>query len=270
MQTLESYVRQIVKQLGLDNKIRPAVGVTGVIETDVCCMNGVKVSVQFSKFGNSDGIRVEVDFALPEDGVLANTYIEYCGKADKLPQNEEGRFFCGPKYPSYAAGLLKKHTTVYSPWNNRYFVVESMYYKWDEANDAVANVIRLAKPFIAHLCDLQKLRYWKTDDNEVIKKAREIVANADFIEEDVDREERAHWLRDRNSFVRGWFYPLNDRERGTFDTLWPSSVDYAAKTMGEEGSFEYAVSCLVLVDSELIAKARNACRIRKKTMKVRY
>ena len=100
MQTLESYVKQILEQLGLNNKIKVSVGTTGIIETEVCNIHGAEVSVQFTRFANNEGIRVEVDFKLPDNGVLANTYIEHCGKVEKLPQNEEDRFFCGPKYPS--------------------------------------------------------------------------------------------------------------------------------------------------------------------------
>lgn len=267
---MQKHVQKIIAALGLKNEIIPSSGISGVVKTDTYTLNGVEVSVCFTKFGNSDNIRVEVELHLPEDGVLADTYIKYVGNKQKLPTNHEGRFYAGPKYPDWANSLLKKKTDVYSPWNNHYMVIESMYYNTAETDDAVDNVIRLAKPFIQNLSALSTLRYWKTDDKEVIEKANEIILNADFYESDIDRETKSHYMRDRNSFIKGWFNPFNNNGRGTFDTLWPSSLDYAAKAMGNEGSFEYAVACIVLENKDLIAKARKACVIRKEIQKVLY
>jgi hypothetical protein len=253
-----------MNQLFVNNALRvlSSLGIIGMVDYDHCISNqvvtkpetvhGIKVNVELTEFANCKELRCEVLLTLPETGSLANVFIDYVTGKEKLK-----------KYDGYFG--IDKRTVAYSPWNNNYLVIRTEKYPTSELDKAIDSLITLSKKFFNHLGEYASLRRWSTNDPEVIAKAKEIIANADFHETDVDREERAHWLVDRNSFVRGWFNPFNDHEHGTFDTLWPSSVDYAAKTMGNEGTFEYAVSCLVLVDPEYIAKAREACIIRKET-----
>lgn len=226
---------------------------------------GTTVKARFTAYGNG-GYGVEVTFHLPEDGVLAQTFMDHCASLEKIPKNHSHNYSCGPRYRDWGEELHGSNTEAYSPWNDRYLVVESKHYPDDRVDEAVTNCITLAKQFFRHLEDLPKLRYWNPDDAEVVARAKKIVAEADLHETDVDREERAHHIADRKSFFRGWFYPFNDRGRGTFDTLWPSSVDYAASGMGIKGSFEYAVASRLLEDTAFIAKAREACCIRKETV----
>lgn len=232
-------------------------------------VHGSTVNVKFTVYGNG-GYAAEVTMSLPEDGVLANTFMDHCAAIEKTPKNHGHRYCHGPRWRDWITELRGYKTEAYSPWNNRYLVVESKGYPDDRVDEAVTNVVALARQFFDHLEDLPKLRYWNEDDAEVVAKAKEIAGNADLHETDCDREERAHWLRDRNSFFCGWFYPFNDRGRGTFDVLWPSSVDYAASNMGIKGSFEYAVGSRLLVDPGFIAKARKACCIRKETVEITY
>ena len=234
-------------------------------ETRPIDVHGTKVSAQVVIYEDG-GCRVEVHFELPETACEANTYIDYCIKQEKIPRNEYGRPFAGNK----ARKALHKHTEAYSPWNNKFFVVDSMYYEAGEFDEAVQNAIALATPFVKCLSDVASLRYWTVKDAEVIKKAKEIIENAELEETDCDREEKAHYMRDTKSFFHGWFYPFNDRGNGTFDTLWPSSVDYAAGAMGNKGEFNFAVASILLEDETFIAKARKACRIRKQTITVEY
>lgn len=265
----ENYAIKIMNRLGLETNLVKDQFVSNVAETEPCIVNGVTIRTHIAIYDDAS-VRVEVKFQLPETAVLAEEYIEHVGKAEKLRKNKSGRYSTGPEYRDWSSSLLKKDTDVYSPWNNHYFCVDSNYYSAEEIDEAVNNAIELAKPFVNHLQDIQKLRYWKSTDEEVIAKAKEIIANADIHETDIDREYKAHYLCDRNSFIHGWFYPFNDRGKGTFDTLWPSSLDYAAKNMGNEGTFEYAVACIILEDKEYIAKARKACIIRKETTKEIY
>lgn len=235
-------------------------------ETNEVDLYGTKVRAEVTCYENG-GCRVEVDFQLPDDACMAETYIDHCVALERIPVGGwNSRPYAGRK----TNGPSEKHTEVYSPWNNRYFCVDSMYYKTDEFDEAVENAITLAKPFVKHLADVAALRYWNPDDAEVIAKAKEIIRNANFCDEDTDREYRSHWLVDRNSFFKGWFFPFYNGGRGSFDTCWPSSVDYAASNMGIKGSFEYAVSCVLLEDSEYISKARRACHIREETRTYRY
>ena len=228
-------------------------------ETKGVDMHGTKVSARVTRYGDG-GCRVEVHFELPEDACMAETYIEHCVKREGIPV---GGWSHRPYAGRRADRPSEKHTEVYSPWNNRFFCVDSMYYGDDEFDEAVDNAITLAKPLVRHLADVPSIRFWTTEDAEVIAKAKEIVAGADLHETDCDREEQSHWLADRNSFFKGWFFPFRDNGRGTFDILWPSSIERAA--IGIEGSFEYAVSCILLQDPEYIRKARMACVIRKET-----
>ena len=267
-QNLEKHAVRIARALGLPEQIVEH-RISNQVETESTTIHRTSIRVKVTQY-ESDSFQAEVLLSLPEDGVLAQPFMDACAELEKIPKNHSHEYCHGPRYRDYASELLQKTTHALSPWNNHYLIVESRYYPVSEAEEAVDNVIALAKQFIAHLDLLQKLRYWKTTDKEVIEKAKEIVANADLYETDCDREERAHWLRDRNSFIKGWFMPFNDSGRGSFDTLWPSSVDYAAKSMGNEGSFEYAVACLVLVDPEYIRKGRKACIIRKETRTIIY
>lgn len=261
--TPTEYVQKILASLGVEAKINDNHFVNNQVETIPVDIHNVSVRVRYTYYANG-GIGAEVTFSLPEEGVLADTYIQHVAEKENLKKNHGHEYHVGPDYRDYASSLLKKDTIAYSPWNDHYLVIASKYYGNNE-EEAVDNLIALAKPFIEHLSDLKALRYWNPTDPEVIAKAKEIIANADLYETDCDREEKAHYLRDRNSFFHGWFSPFNDRGRGTFDTLWPSGVDYAAKGMGNEGTFEYAVACILLEDKDFIAKGRQACRIRKET-----
>lgn len=240
--------------------------VNGQVETNPIDVHGTKVYAEVTCYSGG-GCRVEVHFELPENACMADTFIEHCVKEENIPVGGWSHHpYAGPK----TNAPLKKHTEAYSPWHNRFFCVDSVYYEDGEFDEAVDNAVALAKPFIKHLADVANLRYWTPDDEEVKQKATEIIANADLQETDCDREEKAHWLVDRNSFIKGWFYPFNDRGKGTFDTVWPSNPEYAAKAMGHEGSFEYAVALIVLQNLEYIEKGRKACRIREETRKYRY
>lgn len=263
--TPTEYVQKILASLDIDTKINDDHFVGNQVETLPVDIHGVSVKVQYTRYTNG-GIGAEITFSLPEEGSLADTYIRHVAKKENLKKNHGHKYHVGPDYRDYASSLLKKDTIAYSPWNNHYLVLASKYYDDNEADEAVDNLIALARPFIEHLPDLQTLRYWKPTDPEVVAKAKDIIANADLYETDCDREEKAHYLRDRNSFFHGWFSPFNDRGHGTFDTLWPSSVDYAAKGMGNKGTFEYAVACILLEDKDFIAKGRKACRIQKETV----
>lgn len=229
-------------------------------------VHGTKVSAEATVY-EGGGCRIEVHFSLPENACMADTYMEHCVEKENIPVGGwSNRPYAGRK----TRGPAEKHTEAYSPWHKRFFCVDSMYYKGNEFDEAVENAITLAKPFVKHLADVPSLRYWNPEDEEVVARAKEILENADFDDEDVDREYKSHWLVDRNSFMKGWFFPFNDRGRGTFDTLWPSSLDYAAKSMGHPGSFEYAVACTLLENPDYIAKAREACKIREETIKYLY
>lgn len=265
-QNITNYALRILKEIGIDpgeNYIKNS-PVNNILETEEFELHGVKISVTITEFVNTlrgliDECKVEIDFSLPRDGALAETFMNHCAAIEKIPKNQGDHYSYGPRYHSYSAELEGKHTYAISPWHNTYFVVESINYRHAELEEAVNNAIALARQFTAHLSDLSSIRYWKPTDKEVITKAKEIVKNASFQETDCDRKAGAHWLRDRNSFFKGWFYPFNNRGNGTFDTMFQPY--YAA--IGIEGSFEYAVSCLLLYDEEYIRKAREACVIRK-------
>lgn len=239
--------------------------VSNAVHTKPFTLHGATVRAEIVIFERSD-CRVDIDFTLPENGVLADAFMDHCAAIEKTPKNPDGEYCSGPRYESWQAARKKKSTFALSPWHNRSFYVRSGDYRTDELEEAVDNAIALARQFASHLTDLPSLRYWKETDEEVIAKAREIVANAAFEETDIDREDRSHWLVDRNSFFKGWFFPFRDGRKGAFDTFpYPY---YGA--IGIEGSFEYAVSCILIYDKDYIAKARKACRIRTETRTVRY
>jgi len=252
--------------LGLESEIKAERLVSNHYETEPVTVHGATMYGSITIFQNNN-LRVEVHFALPEEGVLAQAFMDACAKIEKTPKNFHYNYCSGPKYRDYSSEMFAKMTEAFSPWNNHCFVVESSYYKLEEIDEAVTNAIALAKQFVSHLDLLKTLRYWNATDKEVLAKAKEIIRNADLHETDIDREERAHWLEDRNSFIRGWFYPFADMKRGTFDTNI-YGVEFAASKMGIKGSFEYAVACNVLLDRDYIAKAKEACIIRKKRITI--
>lgn len=268
MNQLEQYALRIMEEIGLPSQIHPTI-VRNQAETVEVERFGTKIRSQVTMYQDKT-IHVEVLLTLPEEAVLADTFMDEVAKIEKLTKNHHYKYAIGPRYRDYSSEMFNKQTCALSPWSNHYLILESRYYPAGESEEAIANAITLAKKVIPHLDILVKLRYWKQEDKEVIAKAKEIVAGADLHETDVDREEKAHWLVDRNSFIRGWFIPFNDKGKGSFDIYWPASVDYAAKTMGRPGTFEYAVACLVLVDPVYIAKARKACRIRKENIEISY
>ncbi len=269
------YVKQIVKELGINAAIRKETFVSHTVETEPITVHGAEVNIKIFRYarmggGMSKDIGVEVTFSLPEDGVLADTYLNHVAAAEGFRKNHGHEYAAGPRYRDYSSELGGRQTVAYSPWHNRYLDVNAKHYTVDQMEEAVRDTLALARPLAAHLPDLAGMRYWNPTDDDVVAKAREIAENADLRDEDVDRETRSHWLRDAKSFFKGWFNPWNDRGRGTFDTLWPSNVDYAASAMGIKGSFEYAVACVLLEDNNFIAKARAACRIRKETVEMQY
>jgi hypothetical protein len=266
---LQEVALRILKEIGViadENSINIDSFVGNQGSTKYINVFGSEVSAEATVY-DKGGCRIEVHFSLPENACMADTYIEYCVEKEGIPV---GGWNHNPYSGRKTKGPAEKHTEAYSPWHNRFFCVDSMNYGDGEFDEAVENAITLAKPFVKHLADVPSLRYWNPEDKEVIAKAKEIIDGADFDDEDVDREYKSHWLVDRNSFMKGWFFPFNDRGHGTFDTVWPSSLDYAAKGMGHPGSFEYAVACVLLENPEYIAKARKACRIREETRTYRY
>lgn len=270
MKELKDYAIEILNGIGIEAG-EDAVGdqyVSNQVTTKEYDVLGVKIDARVTNFGKT--CRAEVTLSLPDDGILADTYIEHVTKAEAIAKNHHYRPCYGPIYRNYSDELGAKKTEAYSPWHNHYLCIWSEGYKAEEFEDAVKNCISLSRPFLAHLGDLASMRYWCLSDAEVVAKAKDIVANAALYESDCDREERAHYIRDEKSFFHGWFYPFNDHGRGTFDTLWPSSVNYAASGMGIEGSFEYAVASVLLEDEEFIRKARKACRIHQETITRRY
>ena len=228
-------------------------------------IHGVKVQAEFIVYANG-GYAAQVSFVLPEDGILADTFMDHCAGIENIPKNHHHHYSAGPRYSDYVAEMHGYGTEAYSPWNNNYFVVESRHYPDERLDEAVDNCIALAKKFFDHLADLATLRRWKPSDAEVVAKAREILDNAALQETDCDREDRAHYIKDAHSPFKGWFFPFNNGGLGTFDTVWPSSVERAALAMGREGTFNWAVACILLQDTAFIAKARRACRIRKETV----
>lgn len=239
--------------------------VINMVATKPVVVHGTKIKEEIVLFEKGT-CRVDIDFSLPEDGVLAKAFMDHCAAIEKTPKNHGHEYCAGPQYKSWSDELGKKTTFALSPWNNKFFYVRSEHYLVSELEEAVDNAIALARRFASHLADLPSLRYWKDTDEEVVAKAKEIVENAAFEETDIDREDRSHWLEDRNSFFRGWFFPLRNDGKGAFDTF-PYPLH---GTIGIEGSFEYAVSCVLLYDKDYIAKAKKACRIRTETRTVRY
>ena len=266
------YAKRILNEIGIQSEddFIESTPVINTVQTKQYMFHRAKTDAQIVLFQN-DTCRVEINFRLPEDGIPAKTFMDHCATIENTPRNHHNEYCTGPSYPDHLTELrAKKHTFAFSPWDNHMFYVCSEGYPLNEMEQAVTNAITLAKQFSTHLPDLQSLRYWKPTDDEVIAKAKEIICNANLVETDIDREEKAHWIKDKNSFFKGWFSPFNDHGRGTFDTLWPGSVDYAAKNMGNKGTFEYAVACILLENPEFIAKARKACRIREETHVERY
>ena len=260
---LEKFIAQILSAIGIpvaEDFIEPHL-VLNQVESKKYELCGVGIKTDITYF-SEDNCRIEIHFRLPEDGVLADTFMDHCAKIEHTPKNHHHEYCAGPTYPDYVTELrAKKQTFAYSPWNNTYFYVRAGGYPFNELDQAVKDATFLANQFTRHLPELSQLRFWKTDNTEVVSKAKEIIANADFYESDHD--EGAHWMVDRNSFFKGWFYPFRNGGKGSFD-IFIYGVDYAA--IGIKGSFEYAVSCILLLDEEYIRKARKACIIRKETV----
>lgn len=269
--TFEKQIERILRGLGI-NDVKDCLQVSHIsncIQSKGYDLHDAHITVEICKFERGT-CRVDIDFQLPEGSAVAGTFMDHCAAIEKTPKNLHHEYCAGPMYKDLTSENRRKQTFACSPWGGQFFYIRSENYQTAELDEAVDNAITLAAQFARHLHELPSLRYWKTTDEEVIAKAKEIVANAALQETDCDREERAHYLRDAHSFIHGWFYPFNDRGKGTFDILWPSSIDYAAKSMGNEGTFEYAVASLVLVDPDYIRKARAACRIRKETVTREY
>lgn len=269
------FVEQIAKELGINAAIRKETFVSHTVETEPCTVHGAKVKIVICQYGRmgggmSENINAEVAILLPENGIVADAFMECVAKEEHIEKDHFGFYCAGPKYATYDAERRGHNIEMYSPWHDRYLRIYARNYTVSQIEQATDNLMLLAGPAVKRLADLPKLRYWKPTDAEVIAKAKEIIANADLRDEDVDHETRSHWMRDTKSFFKGWFNPWNDNGRGTFDTLWPASVGYAVSAMGIEGTFEYAVACVLLEDREFIAKARAACRIRKETIETAY
>lgn len=267
MEKLKEYALGILRELGVEGATLPEGHCMNSVETGTVRIGPAEVCAKIVDFGET--CRVDIDFRLPEKGAVARTYMEYCADKESIPKNKHGEYSWGPAYKDWMAESDGKHTSAITYWDH-FFYVRSEKYGIDEIEEAVTNAIALAKQFACHLGEYDSLRVWSTDDAEVKAKAQEITANADLHEEDTDRETGGHWLADRNSFLRGWFYPFNDRGRGTFDTVWPGSVDHVASHMGHKGSFEYAVASVLLTDPAFIAKARKACVIRTENITRKY
>lgn len=266
---LTKYATRILNAIGITDteNCLSHYPVLNSIKTKNYLLEGVELSVEVTVFDYKESAtcRIDIDFSLPENGVLADTFMDHCAGIEKTPKNHHHEYCAGPAYPDFVTELeAKKRTFALSPWNNNMFYVRSEGYLLDDIDTAVGNAIALAVQFTRNFSDLASMHYWNTTDPEVITKANEIIANADLYESDIDREDGGHWIRDRKSFIKGWFFPFRDSGRGAFDVLWPSSLEYAASNMGNEGTFEYAVACRVLVDDTFISKARKACVIRKK------
>ena len=268
MKEFENVVLDILKRLGAGGSINRNNRCVNSVTTLPATVHGTTLIVNACDFGET--CRIDIDFRLPEGSVEAQTFMDNCAEIEHTAKNHHGEYAFGPTYPDWMSENRKKQTFAYcgGDWHD-FFYVRSERYPTPCLQEAADNAVGLARQFVDHLADLSTMRYWKPEDEEVAQKAKEIIENADLYESDFDREERTHWLVDRNSFIKGWFIPFNDRGRGTFDTVWPSSLDYAARNMGLPGSFEYAVSCLVLKNPEYIAKARKACVIRTETRTVR-
>ena len=269
------FVERIISKLNIPASIKEDDRVLHCVETEYCTVHGAEVKVEICRYakmggGMSDDINVEMTIHLPEDGVMAQAYMDHVAAKEGLRKNIGHKYAAGPRYRDYLDELRGRQVEAYSPWNNRSIVVQAKKYTVNQMEEAVRDLLILAVPLVAHLGDLASLRFWTVEDEEVKAKAREIINGADFRDEDVDYETRSHWMKDANSFFKGWFNPWNDRGRGTFDTIWPASVERAASAMGVKGTFEYAVACILLEDPEFIAKARQACRIREETVTRRY
>ena len=251
-------VQEVISGLGLKGAVEKKQYVSCCSESEKINLEGIDICVKITKYGNVDKLEAEIAFVLPEEGVTAVSFIEHCAKAEGLKQTRD--YYYG----------ISKDTYLISPWNNNYFTAISRTFPSGEVAKAVEELVALGSIIVKHIPEYTSLRRWKTTDPEVVAKAKEIVTNASFRETDIDRENRAHYLRDENSFVKGWFFPFNDKGRGTFDTVWPSSVEYAALNFGDVGSFNFCVGSLVLEDPDCIAKARKACVIRKETTVTLY
>lgn len=271
-QPLEKHIKKILEAIGIheEGECIQKTNVSNCIYSKTYKRHGTHIKACIVEFGGGR-CRVDIDFVLPENAVLANTFMDHCAAIEKTPTNHSSEYCFGPTYRTGAEEHRSKQTFAYAPFDGTMFYIRSEHYLTaTELDEAVNNAIGLASQFARHLGDLPTLRVWTKDDPEVIAKAKEITEKASLQETDCDREDRSHYIKDANSFIKGWFFPFNDRGRGTFDTVWPSSLDYAASAVGRKGTFEYAVASLVLVNPDFIRKARSACRIRKETIVRQY
>lgn len=271
-ENLANYAKHILEQIGIQysNDFINHNLVANAVETKRYILHDVEIKVEIIVFENKT-CRVDINFYLPENGVLANTFMNHCAAIERIPKNHAHEYCAGPMYPDYITELrASKRTFALSPWNNTMFYVRSEGYPLTDIQMAVDNALVLAMQFVRHLGDHATLRYWNPTDVEVIAKAKEIVRNANLQDVDVDKEEKAHWLHDANSFFKAWFFPFTDKGKGSFGIVWPSSLSYAAGMMGIRGSFEYAVACVLLQDPDFIAKAKKTCHIFEETVRITY
>lgn len=262
------YIERIIKELGINGSAASDNFVSNEVESEDCSIENVRIKASISVF-ESGKCRVEINFALPKEGASSVTFTDYCARIEKTPRDFEKKYMSGPSYKSWNDARNKKRTIAIII-SDCFFYVRSENYTESEIEEALENAIMLAGQFTRHIKEYPSLRRWNPDDMEVVQKAKEIIANARLFESDIDRECGAHFIKDNNSFMKGWFFPLRDKGRGTFDTLWPSSLDYAASFMGAKGSFEYAVAYVLLEDKSFIAKARQACVLRKENTVICY
>lgn len=257
---------RILTELGLQPLLKADHPISNQVESQPQAIGPVTIVVTVTQFdGKKPSVRIDIDFSLPEGGILANAFMDYCNSKESIPKDLSGKYCAGPRYKDYLSQLRGCETFAYAPFNRNFFYVRSEDYDLEHLEEAATNASALAQRFVRHIPEYAQQRVWTVEDEDVKTKAREIIENADLEETDCDEENRAHHLRDAKSFFKGWFYPFNNHGRGTFDTVWPSSLEYAASGMGYRGSFEYAVASILLENDDFIAKARKACRIREET-----
>lgn len=258
---MKAAAQNILDTLGIPGRIKNPESKSNYIELGFDQVEGVNINAEVVVFLDSRKCRVDINFSLPAEGVPAATFMDHCAAAENIPKNHSNEYCFGPTYKTYDEERRGKNTFALSPWSNYYFYVRSEGYPTSEIQTATDNAVALARLFIKHLYEYRSLRFWKTDDPEVIEKARTVIANAELYETDTDRESGAHYMRDKNSFFKGWFYPMKNQGKGRFDDFL-FGPHFAANKMGNKGTFEYAVALLLLESPEFIAKARKGCRIR--------
>ena len=124
------FVEQIARELGISAAIRKETFVSHTVETEPVTVHGVEVNIKIFRYarmggGMSEDIGVEVTFSLPEDGVLADTYLNHVAAAEAFRKNHGHEYAAGPRYRDYSAELGGRQTVAYSPWHNRYLDVSA-------------------------------------------------------------------------------------------------------------------------------------------------